>query len=246
VGGSFVSSDDSDTSFILPPGTASNFSDGLVNTGYLNLALTANNATIESAIFLECDGCWFLFNFLIKFFCRYGMVETIVVVTAADGELKSIPISNAQGTTVSIAMQVWGVFFSPLEYLPYLTLFCQIPQYVIGGVAEVLFAVTGFEFVFREAPDTLRAVLMSLFLVTDAVGNIIIIVIAQVHIGTASTKFFFYAGQMAVVVFVFVFLASRYTYRATREAIAQGKKEPKVSHAACACTSASGTASSDV
>ena len=119
------------------------------------------------------------------------MVETIVVVTAANGKLESIPISNAQGTTVSIALQVWfGVFFSCLQQLP--TFLQQIPQYVIGGVAEVLFAVTGFEFVFREAPDTLRAVLMSLFLVTDAVGNIIIIVIAQVHIGTASTKFFFY------------------------------------------------------
>ncbi len=117
---------------------------------------------------------------------------------------------------------------------------------MIGGVAEVLFAVTGFEFVFREAPDTLRAVLMSLFLVTDAVGNIIIIVIAQVHIGTASTKFFFYAGQMAVVVFVFIFLASRYTYRATREAIAQGKQEANPRQAACPSPTTDGMTSSDV
>jgi hypothetical protein len=47
------------------------------------------------------------------------MVETIVVVTAANGKLESIPISNAQGTTVSIALQVWfGVFFSCLLQLP--------------------------------------------------------------------------------------------------------------------------------
>jgi hypothetical protein len=53
VDGSFVSSDDSDTAFVLPPGAASNFSNGLVNTGYLNLAMTASNTTIESANFLE-------------------------------------------------------------------------------------------------------------------------------------------------------------------------------------------------
>lgn len=44
---------------------------------------------------------------------------------------------------------------------------------------QVLFAVTGNEFAFKEAPESMKAVMTSVWLLTEAVGNVIIIVITR-------------------------------------------------------------------
>lgn len=51
--------------------------------------------------------------------------------------------------------------------------------FVIIIIFQVLFAVTGNEFSFKESPDSMKAVMTAVFLLTEAVGNIIIIVITR-------------------------------------------------------------------
>jgi dipeptide/tripeptide permease len=48
-----------------------------------------------------------------------------------------------------------------------------IPQYVVMTAGEILFSVTGLEFAFREAPDSMKSVVTSCWLLTTAVGNLL-------------------------------------------------------------------------
>lgn len=96
----------------------------------------------------------------------------------------------------------------------------QIPQYVLSSIAEVLFAVTGMEFVFKEAPPSMKVIMMSAWLLTDALGNAIIILITMAApFERQAYEFFGYGGMLAVVFFVFLVLARRYVYLADRPTI---------------------------
>ena len=48
----------------------------------------------------------------------------------------------------------------------------QVPQLVVMSVAEILVSVTGLEFFYAEAPETLKSTMTSMFLLTTAIGNI--------------------------------------------------------------------------
>lgn len=52
----------------------------------------------------------------------------------------------------------------------------QFPQYLILTVAEVLVGVTGLEYAYCEAPDSMRAICQSAWLVTVAFGNMYVII----------------------------------------------------------------------
>ncbi|XP_041279323.1 solute carrier family 15 member 1 [Onychostruthus taczanowskii] len=56
----------------------------------------------------------------------------------------------------------------------------QIPQYFLLTCAEVLFSVTGLEFSYSQAPSNMKAVLQAGWLLTVAVGNIIVLIVAGV------------------------------------------------------------------
>lgn len=43
----------------------------------------------------------------------------------------------------------------------------------------MLFAVTGNEFAFKESPESMKAVMTAVWLMTEAAGNVIIIVITR-------------------------------------------------------------------
>ncbi|KAK5986030.1 Peptide transporter family 1 like [Trichostrongylus colubriformis] len=53
----------------------------------------------------------------------------------------------------------------------------QIPQYFVITVAEILFSVSGLEFAYQEASVQMKAVVQAIWLLTNAIGNIIIMAI---------------------------------------------------------------------
>jgi len=55
----------------------------------------------------------------------------------------------------------------------------QVPQYVLITAGEILFSVTGLEFAFKEAPDSMKSVVQSGWLLTSAVGNLITVVVLE-------------------------------------------------------------------
>ncbi|XP_031768706.2 peptide transporter family 1-like [Galleria mellonella] len=88
-----------------------------------------------------------------------------------------------------------------------------LPQFLIMSIAEVLFCVTGNEFAFKESPESMKAVMMAVWLLTEAVGNVIIIVITRLFVNyRQETQFFFYTGLIFGAMAVFYYLSQGYKH----------------------------------
>lgn len=72
-----------------------------------------------------------------------------------------------------------------------------IPQYIVITIAEVMFAVTGLEFAFTQAPNSMKSLVQAGWLLTMATGNLIIIIIAKAKI---------FDSQVSILInFIFIF-----------------------------------------
>ena len=90
----------------------------------------------------------------------------------------------------------------------------QVPQYVIITVSEVMFSVTGREFAYSQAPVSMKSVVQAAWLLTIALGQIILIVVAETKMfSEQSSEFIMFAGLMLADTMVFIFLAWRFTPR---------------------------------
>jgi len=93
-----------------------------------------------------------------------------------------------------------------------------IPQYVAMTLAEVMFAITGIQFSYEEAPETMKSVLQAHWQFMDAFGNLILIVIVQfVKFRLQAHEFIFYACLLFVDVIFFIILAHKYKSKSTRD-----------------------------
>jgi len=95
-----------------------------------------------------------------------------------------------------------------------LSILWQIPQYFVISVAEILFSITGYEFAYSQAPNSMKSVVFALYLLTDAVGNVIILIISSVSTAGFDMAWIFliYACLMFVVFVIFIFIAIKYKY----------------------------------
>ena len=115
-----------------------------------------------------------------------------------------------------------------LEHGAQLSVLWQTLPYLVLTAAEVLISTTGLEFAFREAAPELKSTIMSFWLLTVAVGNLLVSVITKIFSdpgnGEASVstgRFLMYAGLTFVVAILFSIIAAFYQYR--DEAAARGK-----------------------
>ncbi|XP_037976654.2 peptide transporter family 1 [Plutella xylostella] len=96
-----------------------------------------------------------------------------------------------------------------------ITMAWMLPQFLIMAVAEVLFAVSGNEFAFKEAPDSMRAVVSACFLLTEAAGNVVIIVVSRLCVNyQQETQFFIFTAMMFVSIAVFYCMSRGYRFTA--------------------------------
>ena len=56
----------------------------------------------------------------------------------------------------------------------------QLPQYVLISVAEVLTSISGMEFAYNEAPDTLKGVCQAIGLLCTAFGNLLVMLVSLI------------------------------------------------------------------
>ncbi|NXR65944.1 S15A1 protein, partial [Rhadina sibilatrix] len=104
----------------------------------------------------------------------------------------------------------------------------QIPQYFLLTCAEVLFSVTGLEFSYSQAPSNMKSVLQAGWLLTVAVGNIIVLIVAGAStIKEQWAEYVLFAALLVVVCIIFAIMASFYTYIDPNEIEAQFSKEEK-------------------
>ncbi|KAG5684405.1 hypothetical protein PVAND_013640 [Polypedilum vanderplanki] len=86
-----------------------------------------------------------------------------------------------------------------------------IPQYVIMTLGEVMFSVTGLEFSFTQAPESMKSVIQGCWMLTVAFGNLIVVIITGAKFFDSQTyEFFLFAGLMFVDMILFSWLAYRY------------------------------------
>ncbi|KAK2541354.1 Slc15a1 [Columba guinea] len=113
----------------------------------------------------------------------------------------------------------------------------QIPQYFLLTCAEVVFSVTGLEFSYSQAPSNMKAVLQAGWLLTVAVGNIIVLIVAGASkLSEPWAEYVLFAALLLAVSIIFAVMAYFYTYTDPNEVEAQldeeekkqGKKDPNV------------------
>jgi POT family proton-dependent oligopeptide transporter len=110
-----------------------------------------------------------------------------------------------------------------------LSVLWQTVPYIVLTTAEVLVSTTGLEFAFREAAPEMKSLVMSFFLLTISLGDLLVAAITELFSsptagGSASvstSRFLLYAGLTFVVAILFSIVAAHYRYR--DQAAAQGK-----------------------
>lgn len=86
-----------------------------------------------------------------------------------------------------------------------------IPQYFVITCSEIMISVTGLEFSYSQAPDSMKSVVQAAWLLTVAGGNIIVIIVASAKLLGQASEFFMFAVLMMLNMFLLMFLAYRYT-----------------------------------
>jgi POT family proton-dependent oligopeptide transporter len=97
----------------------------------------------------------------------------------------------------------------------------QLIPYFIITLGEVLVSATGLEFAYTQAPKSMKGTVTSLWLLTIALGQLLIVAVthfggklAATGAGTAvsSGRFLLYAGLMSVTAVIFAIATARYPY----------------------------------
>ncbi|XP_037542399.1 solute carrier family 15 member 1 [Nematolebias whitei] len=102
----------------------------------------------------------------------------------------------------------------------------QIPQYFFITAGEVMFSVTGLEFSYSQAPSNMKAVLQAGWLLTVAIGNIIVLIVAELaKIPKKWAEYILFASLLVAVCVIFSFMAYFYTYIDPAEIEAQFRKK---------------------
>ncbi|XP_063394324.1 uncharacterized protein LOC134679353 [Cydia fagiglandana] len=86
-----------------------------------------------------------------------------------------------------------------------------LPQYLLISCAEILFAVSGLEFSFTQAPKSMKTITIAAWYMSVAVGNFIVILVAQAKIfESRATEFFVYATILAIAMLGFLKMTQGY------------------------------------
>jgi len=94
------------------------------------------------------------------------------------------------------------------------------PQIFVITVGEILFSVTGLEFSYSQAPESMKSVLQAAWLLTTAFGNIIVILVAEAKaFDDRASEFFMFACLMLVDMGIFMWLAYRYVPRDVKKEV---------------------------
>ncbi|XP_006100697.1 solute carrier family 15 member 1 [Myotis lucifugus] len=104
----------------------------------------------------------------------------------------------------------------------------QVPQYFLMTCGEVVFSVTGLEFSYSQAPSNMKSVLQAGWLLTVAVGNIIVLIVAGAgQIKEQWAEYILFASLLLVVCVIFAIMARLYTYINPAEIEAQFDQDEK-------------------
>ncbi|KAG9492191.1 hypothetical protein GDO78_000609 [Eleutherodactylus coqui] len=142
----------------------------------------------------------------------FGSSYTIIIKECSSSAMSVEYIEDIQANSVHMAL--------------------QIPQYFLLTSGEVVFSVTGLEFSYSQAPSNMKSVLQAGWLLTVAVGNIIVLIVAgAAGLSEQWAEYVLFAALLVAVCIIFSIMAYFYTYSDPAEIEAQfdsdGKKKNK-------------------
>ena len=89
----------------------------------------------------------------------------------------------------------------------------QLIQVILMAIAEILFAISGSTFAYFIAPESMRSILQALWLLTRALGNVIIIIVAKAKlVQNQAYEYLAFAGLLLISNIVFVTLICLINY----------------------------------
>ncbi|XP_074949144.1 solute carrier family 15 member 2 isoform X1 [Phalacrocorax aristotelis] len=86
----------------------------------------------------------------------------------------------------------------------------QLPQYLLISAAEVMFSITGLAFSYSQSPASMKSVLQAGWLLTVAVGNALVLVVAQAAPIAQWAEFVLFALLLFAVCIIFSFMGYSY------------------------------------
>ncbi|KAL3896933.1 MAG: hypothetical protein SGCHY_003757, partial [Lobulomycetales sp.] len=132
--------------------------------------------------------------------------------------LQRVGVSLAPARKIVIGMLLVAASFLVAAVLQYtieagapktVPIYWQVPQYVILTAGEVFFSITGLEFAYAESPPSMKSMCQSAWQLTVALGNLIVIVIAESNFKPADELVFF-AFLLCCAAVLFSLLSFRY------------------------------------
>ncbi|CAH2103765.1 unnamed protein product [Euphydryas editha] len=106
-----------------------------------------------------------------------------------------------------------------------------VPQYVLVSMAEIMFAVSGLEFSFTQAPKSMKTVTIAAWYMSVAIGNLIVILVAQTKIFESRSKeFFVYAGMLTAAMCLFYRMAEGFCSRTIEGDGSSTESHPLLQH----------------
>jgi POT family proton-dependent oligopeptide transporter len=117
-----------------------------------------------------------------------------------------------------------GWFQQRIEAHEHITLAWQTISYIVLTTAEVLVSTTGLEFAYTQAAPSMKSMIMSFWLLTVAIGNLLVTTITQLgttagqagghgNESVTAGRFYLYAGLTFGIAVLFTLVALRYRYR---------------------------------
>ena len=134
--------------------------------------------------------------------------------------IKVTPLRKmAMGLLFTIASLVTAGFVEIAIYnaKSELSVFWMVPQYFLVSVAEILLSVTVYEFAYTEAPASMKGLVTGCMFFTIALGNGLLAALQLIKTDKRFILNFSFAGAVAVIFVIFLFIAKNYEYRVEHE-----------------------------
>jgi len=88
----------------------------------------------------------------------------------------------------------------------------QLPQYVLLTWAEIMVSVTCLEMAYTQAPNSMKSLIMAGWQMTVAIGNLVVIVVAETGFLPQWQEFLFFAGLMVMAALMYIVIAYHYKW----------------------------------
>jgi POT family proton-dependent oligopeptide transporter len=89
----------------------------------------------------------------------------------------------------------------------------QLIPYFIITLSEVMVSITGLEFAYSQAPKRMKSVIMGFWLLSVAVGDLLVVFVTRMQFESVANFFWFFAAMMVIAALLFGVRARTYTYQ---------------------------------